>query len=415
MLSAHDAALVARPTGFPVRHIRDWALGLVIFASGFVFFEPAAYEYLLVLVMGTWMLCGLRVHRAIGPLIILMLLFVAGGVLAITQSRTIDDEPIYTAVSLFLALSSCFFAAVVASEPRNHLDTIANAWIAAACGSTALGMFGYFGLAPEGYFTLYGRAAGGFQDPNVFAPFLVFPLLVLVQRIMTRRAGAALLSTLLAMFILAGTFLSFSRGGWALTALTGAILIGIMFLNERNPAKRAKYIVLAMFGIGLCALLTMVAISTDAVGSLFFERAQIVQEHDGRETGRFARHAAGFSLMLGRPLGLGALEFAPMFHGDEHNIWLKALTTNGWLGFLAYLILTIWTLAAAFPLMFRQSEFQHYAQIAFVVFLGHILLASIIDIDHWRHVYILFGILWGLIAADKRRQQDRLVESHTVG
>ena len=47
-------------------------------------------------------------------------------------------------------------------------------------------------------------------------------------------------------------------------------------------------------------------------------------------------------------------------------------------------------------------------QVAYIVFLGHILMATVIDIDHWRHVYLLFGMLWGAIAADKLAVQRRL-------
>jgi O-antigen ligase len=119
--------------------------------------------------------------------------------------------------------------------------------------------------------------------------------------------------------------------------------------------------------------------------------------------GRFERHAAGFNMMLDHPLGIGAMEFGKIFKEDEHNIWLKALTTYGWLGFAAFLTLVIWTLAAAFPLLFRKSPIQATAQIAYVVFVCHIIMALVIDIDHWRHVFLLFGILWGAIAATPRR------------
>ena len=34
-------------------------------------------------------------------------------------------------------------------------------------------------------------------------------------------------------------------------------------------------------------------------------------------------------------------------------------------------------------------------------------MATVIDIDHWRHVYLLFGI-WGAIAADRSDRQIRM-------
>ena len=68
----------------------------------------------------------------------------------------------------------------------------------------------------------------------------------------------------------------------------------------------------------------------------------------------------------------------------------------------------IWTLVAAFPLLFRTSPLQAVVQVAYIVFLGHILVGTVIDIDHWRHVYLLFGLLWGAIAADRRATRTHL-------
>ena len=61
----------------------------------------------------------------------------------------------------------------------------------------------------------------------------------------------------------------------------------------------------------------------------------------------------------------------------------------------------MWTLIAAFPLLFRTGPLQAVTQAAYIVFLGHIIIATVIDIDHWRHVYLLFGLLWGAIAANR--------------
>jgi Ni,Fe-hydrogenase I large subunit len=68
---------------------------------------------------------------------------------------------------------------------------------------------------------------------------------------------------------------------------------------------------------------------------------------------------------------------------------------------------------AAFPLMFRTGPIQVATQAAYIVFAGHIVMATVIDIDHWRHVYLLFGLLWGAIAADRQTVQTRLVEQQS--
>jgi O-antigen ligase len=159
-----------------------------------------------------------------------------------------------------------------------------------------------------------------------------------------------------AIVIFAGIFLSFSRATWGITVVSALMLGMVLYVTARSPMMRARYIVTGVAGLMFMGLLVVVALSIPAVSELFTERAQVVQDYDSGRMGRFERHAAGFNMMLDHPLGIGAMEFGKIFKEDEHNIWLKALTTYGWLGFAAFLTLVIWTLAAAFPLLFRKAR-----------------------------------------------------------
>lgn len=391
-------AAAARPTGLPARSASTAFLWLSVFLGGFVFFEPAPYELVLAALIPVWLLAGLTIPRAIGPLILLMLVFIAGGVLAATQAREFSTQPIYYAVTAFLAFSSCFFAALVAEEP-SRLDTIVSAWIASALVSTALGVAGYFGLTGD-LFTKFDRATGGFQDPNVFGPFLIFPFVVLVRRALTAPFGKALGSGSLALILFVGIFLSFSRAAWGLTVMTVLMTGVLLFISERSAKARARFLGLAVLGSMAIVVLTAAVLSLPAVSDLFQDRAQIVHDYDSGHLGRFQRYGVGFQMMLEKPLGIGALEFGRTFGEDEHDIWLKTLTTYGWMGFAAFLTLVVWTLIRSFPLLFRDGPLQAVTQIAYIVFLGHIIVATVIDIDHWRHVFLLLGLLWGAIAAD---------------
>lgn len=406
-----SAAAIARPAAPPVDAIAAAVLWLAVFSGGFVFFEPSPYEAILAAAIPAWLFAGLRVPRAIAPLLLLMIVFVAGGVLTMTQSQELlpNKQPVFYAVTAFLALTACFYAALVAAEPR-WAERIATAYIAAAVATTALGTVGYFRLVPGEMFTLYGRAAGGFKDPNVFGPFLVFPYVVLVQRALTRPLRQLPRNGALALFLLFGIFLSFSRAAWGLTLLATAGMALLLFLNEHRARIRARYIGLSALGGLAAAALLLAALSIEPVGALFAERAQFVQEYDAGRLGRFARHAIGFSMMMEHPLGLGYAEFGKLFGEDEHDIWLKALTAYGWLGFVAFFTIVAWTLIAAVPLLFRSGPLQHLVQAAYAVFLGHVLIATVIDIDHWRHVYLLIGLIWGTLAYDRRRHLARLAQ-----
>ncbi len=91
--------LKGRPTGLPTREIAKGLLWLGVFLGGFVMFEPAPYEVFLALLIPGWLLLGLTVPRTVSPLIVLMLLFIAGGVMAATQAKDFSTQPVYYAVS----------------------------------------------------------------------------------------------------------------------------------------------------------------------------------------------------------------------------------------------------------------------------------------------------------------------------
>ena len=59
---------------------------------------------------------------------------------------------------------------------------------------------------------------------------------------------------------------------------------------------------------------------------------------------------------------------------------------------------------AGFRILFRDRPWQPILLCAYVVFVGHVALGSVIDTDHWRHFYLLIGLVWGAIALEYRHQ-----------
>ncbi len=113
----------------------------------------------------------------------------------------------------------------------------------------------------------------------------------------------------------------------------------------------------------------------------------------------------GFNLALSKPFGIGPLEFGQIYGEDTHDIWLKCLMDYSWLGFAAYLTMIVWTFAAGFRILFRDRPWQPYLMIAYIALVGHTLLGTVIDTDHWRHFYLLVGMVWGALALEARHQR----------
>ncbi|QPC87442.1 hypothetical protein GA830_12315 [Mesorhizobium sp. NBSH29] len=381
------------------------AVSLGVLLSGFVLREPAPYELYMAGLIAIWALFGLRLSRPIAPLIVLLVLFNIGGMLAMTQMAEIKDTPLYLAVSLFLAITSIFFAAVTEAKPGLY-RVIFNAWLATALVTAALGILGYFHAFPGAeIFTRYERAAGAFEDPNVFGPFLALPGIYLLHRMLTDNPLKMPLYAIPLLILVGGILLSFSRGAWGLFGVSSILLVSALFLQSSSGAFRLRIAVMAVVAVLLLAVAIMVALQFPAVADLFYARATLEQDYDSARLGRFARYGIGFMMALEHPLGIGALVFGDIFHEDTHNIWLKALMDYGWLGFVSYLSLTLWTLAAGFRILFRDRPWQPFLLCTYVVYIGHIGLGTVIDIDHWRHLYLLIGMIWGAIALEYRHQR----------
>jgi hypothetical protein len=377
-----------------------------IFFSGFVLFEPGPYEVVMLAVISLWLLFGLRLSAFALTLLLLFTIFNIGGVISIWQMPDLKTAPLYIAISYFLALTSVFFAAVTEQDWRN-LSPLFKGYSCAAVLTALLGIGGYFNVIPAAdAFTLYGRAKGAFNDPNVFGPFLILPATWSLYFVLTRPLLKSLLHWFVLFILTLGILLSFSRAAWGMLLFSFVLTPAILFIRSRNSQVRLKILLLSLSALIVLSLALIIALQLPQIGELFAQRARLEQDYDSAQNGRFARHWLGFLLSMERPFGIGPLEFGPMFGEDTHNIWLKALLDYGWIGFFAFIILVTVTLAFAVRLLFRERPWQPFLLCATIAFTSHILIGNVIDIDHWRHFYFLIGIIWGCAGLEYRYQKS---------
>jgi len=402
--SVQTTTAVHSPSGLPADLVTNFFIGLAVFLGGFVLFEPAPYEIVLAAMIVIGLSFGMRIPRDMLPVLIPVTTFAIGGLISAFQIDDYNRGLIYNAVTFFLGLTTIFFAIMIKNDMA-RLRLIFRLYVIAAVVSSLLGILGYFGLPGLEIFTRFGRAQGVFADPNVFAPFIVPPILYLMYGVMNRSITKLPIRLGLLSILLLAELLAFSRAGWGLTALSMGLFYFLLLVNERDMRIRAKYILFGLFGFTALIIALLIALQIEAIAEIFVQRAQVVQDYDGARFGRFARHAIGFELATQKPLGIGTLEFGFLYGEDEHNVYMRSLLTYGWLGFASWLMIIGLPLAYGFKLLFKTRPWQIYFQVAYVVFVGHLLVGWIIDIDHWRHFYLLMGIIWGCIMLE--RQQGR--------
>ncbi|MEL6504391.1 MAG: O-antigen ligase family protein [Pseudomonadota bacterium] len=408
-MSAADTAEEARAPALNPAFWRDtgarYALAICVFFSAFVMREPSPYDLLLPVFMGLFILFGMRLSAVSLLLATLFCLFNFGGLLSMFTMDEYKNIPLYLAISLFLGLSSVFFCAAIEADWQ-RLRSIIRGYVLGAVATALLGILGYFNALP-GFevFTLYDRAKGAFKDPNVFGPFLVLPTLYLIYGLLSRPLRNAPYRAAFLLVLLFAIFLSFSRAAWGLVAVSGALTYGLLVATERSALRRMRLILVGLAGVAGLVLLLLVALQFDAVADMVTERAKLVQDYDGAQVGRFARHLIGFQWALSNPLGIGPLEFGLRLGEDTHNIWVKALMAYGWIGFFAYAAVVAITAVGGGVLLGKQRPWQPYLLCSYAAFIGHLMVSWVIDIDHWRHIHLIYGIIWGCMALELRHQR----------
>ncbi len=392
--------------------IADWAIGFIVFLGGFVIIEPAPYELLLVPMALLWGFFGLRLNRHMMPMTILMVLYLVGGILCLTQTSDVPKGISYMRTTAFVVLSAIFFAAVISQAPERRLSVIKRAYIASATIASLIGIAAYFHAIPSSeFFLLYGRVRSTFQDPNVFGPFLILPIALVFHDIISNRFTNSLGKVVLLLILLTADFLAFSRATWGMTVLVILIVSLLAYLNSPRQLDRFRIAVYLIGGLMAIVLLLTVVLSIPEVWQLFVQRAHVTEAYDVGQYGRFERHVLGFFLVQEHPLGLGPFEFAKRFGEDEHNMWLKGFTDYGWLGGFSYIALAIWTLAASTPLLFKRRPWTPIVWCTYADFVAHLMIHNVIDNDHWRHFFLIYGMLWGAIAGEKMYRRHLLQQT----
>jgi hypothetical protein len=400
-MSTIAAASAAAGPRLETETLRSGLLWLMAFTGGFVWIEPGPYEVVGLATMFIFAVTGLTVRPALAPLILFLLLLNVGYGLSLFQVDNQWPPVIWVLVSIFLALTAMFFAAMLGVNTEARLRTLMRGYVAAAVVVSILAVGGYFHLfgGLSDMFVIFSRAKGTFKDPNVLAGFLVLPGLLVLQRMMAGRRSELVGGAILLLPILGGLFLSFSRAAWGQFVLSALILMTLIFVTTRSASQRLRIVVIGIVGAVAGVAVILALLSVPQVAALFHERFALTQSYDTGPVGRFGRYSMAIEFMLEFPFGMGPLQF--QFPEAPHNVYLNSFITGGWISGCAYLAMTLVTLTAAFRFAFVATPWQPIYQAVYAAFIGVAVESIIIDSDHWRHYFLILGVLWGLMAVSR--------------
>ncbi len=384
----------------------NFVLFVTVLTSAVAFIEPSPHDVLMFVLLVACIAARVPFDRKLTPLLLLLGAWIIGGLLSLAQ---VGDQPKaieYTGISAYLATAAVMFACLFSDGNSVRLAILRRAYIVAALFATAAGFIGFFHLLPGStIFLLNDRVSATFKDPNVYGPFLIFPLLLLIISLFTR--GVRLSQLAMVMTLLGGLFLSFSRGAWTHFAVSVIVSTVLLLVVTPDPRMRARIVLLSVVAAVVASLLVLALLSIGSVHDLFVERAQVFQPYDVGPGGRFGLQELALGAILDHPNGMGPNAFGIMYGGQQHDVYMQVFLDYGWLGGSAYAATVLATLAFGLGATCVRTPWQNYLIAAYGGFCGEVIEGFIIDSDHWRHFFLLLGLIWGLTVAtiNLRRRQ----------
>jgi O-antigen ligase len=391
------------------QRLLDWLAPLYAFLMGFVFFEPALAEGLVLLTVPLALVLFWRQRRMvlllsglyILPRLISVLMVMAGGIgLSQLPLRflAIDGYLLW----MFLLIT----AALMNRDDRaDSLDRIMLAWALSAGVNLFFGLLAYgFGedgvLAGVRLVRIGMRLEGFFKDPNVFASFLLVPLLYFYRAAIQADNRRDLFGRSLLVLILGITLiLTFSRASW-LGGAVGLLLISVESLFSQDAVRRRRTLVVVAAGVAAVALL--LALDLPIPGSSYGFREYFFRRlgFEAYDQKRFAAWDEALRLGMNAPLaGISPGAFESRYFMSVHNSWLRFAVELGIVGIISHGFLAV---LITWPLVRRLRE--RIFEFAALLSMG--TAALFIDAFHWRHFIFLFALIFANTLYDARKRAE---------
>ena len=381
-------------------------LYVTVLASSVAFIEPSPHDALMGVLALACLIAGVRFERVFALPFLLLVVWNVAGLISLTNVANDEKAIQYAATSVYLAIAAAMFACLFAQNTLQRLAAMRAAYVLTAVFAALGGIAGYFQMFPGAYdlLTYQGRATGLFKDPNVFGPFLIWPALIVLERMLSRRISLTGLAVV--AIILFGLLLSFSRGAWFHFAVSCITMVALAFVTAPSP-PRCGCVFCVECGrrrVAACCLRGAALVRLDlrhvpgARAPAQFLRCRRRRTFPAAATGRRChaviseRHGTVCLRQSARPAAAQRLSASlpGLWLGRRRRLYLLVLTTI-WVGLRSALVRTPW---------------HGYQIVALAAFVGEMLEGFIIDTDHWRHFFLLLGMIWGLFAASLRYKKN---------
>jgi hypothetical protein len=383
----------------------DGSFAILIVCSAVSVLKPSPYDFASIVAILLYFVSGFRLHWSFVTLPALLLVYNLGGFISLVPYWNEEDPVTFMIQSIYLVITAMYFTAYFGEQSNARAKLCLEAYTIASLISSITAIMGYFDIAGTSvYFMNWDRAAGTHADPNVLGSFVIVGILYPLRLIMLGETRRVALTTLVMLINVAGCFLSYSRGSYLALVFTLAMMIALAIATTRGARLRRRIIGIVLGMLAIVVIASAALLSNETIRETLDNRLQGVGT--AYEDPRFDNQQRSLPFLLTHPLGYGPLRFRNTFDLEPHSSFVNGFASYGWLGGYAFILLVGASIAVGLRLSLVYSPFRAMAQVMTAAMTGFLLQGFQIDIDHWRHVYLLMAAVWGLETARLRWREN---------
>ena len=396
--AAQDMSVSVAGLRLAVFTTRNFIFLIAVLAMNYTLMRPSPVDllYIMSFLMTLFHITISARQEVTRRAVTLALLLGAWAVSYIVASLPHLGEPnvIFELVAKTFAISIGLIGAFVSmSWSRRNFETFIKVYIVSCVIASILGTIGF--VLQNDALTWDGRARGLIDDPNMYGSFLI-PAVMFCAYFLFRPGRSTLLLLGALAIILLGIVLSFSR--IAQVATLFCLTSYFVFQNRRRP-ERLLLLVGGFLAVGII-LVAVVSFAPSEFSEKFLDRLTFAKSYDVGETGRYTRYMLVLPMILQNPIGVGVLQLEEVFPEPIHNIWLSSFVNYGWLAGFTWIVLGVGSVVVSGG-NYRRTE-DDIVIVLLMSLIGIIMCSSLHEGEHWRHLWLMFGMVWGFCAVNFR-------------
>jgi O-antigen ligase len=368
----------------------DWLFVLAFALLAFVRVEPAPVDLAFLLLI---IIVAARSGHDSLPLppsiFVAVMLFLPITILSLINSNDWHVAIKFEAITIYLFALAVFLPLML--RTRGLLAPALKAYILVAAGTAVLGILALQVGFPGGHILIYenSRVMAFFKDPNVFGPFLVPALAIVLEELARPRllGWGTKKCAVVAVGLAAGVLFSYSRAAILNMVLTLVTVFGVYLWRRKGRRAAMRLgVALALCGIAGISLLVVTHSLT------FFESRSHLQAYD---QSRFATQGAGFRDASAHVFGYGPGQADTNLDYSTHSIYARIAYEQGFIGLALMILIFLATLIAAIRFVARDGDIEGLGSAALLgAWVGLMANSFFIDTLHWRHLWIFAGLIW---------------------